>query len=328
MRRRDFLTSLAVIGSSIASARMSNAQAPRKLVRVGIATVQPRTGPLWTAFEERLKQLGYTEGENVALEFVDLNGSINDASSAMKELIHRRAEVLIAPGTEIALKAAIAAAADHLPIVMIAIDYDPLASHYIASLARPGGNITGVFFQQVELAIKRLQLMREVLPSIEAATVLWNANSVEHWQATQRAGTAVGLRLAGIELKEKPYDYEAALAKAASEYQGALIVMTSTEFFFDRERLAAIALSHRIPSIFPFREWVEVGGLLSYGPDIRAMYKLAADYVDRIARGAKPADLPVEQPTKFEFVVNLKTAKALGLTVPATVLARADEVIE
>lgn len=328
MSRRDFLTSLAVIGSSIAFARMSNAQAPRKLVRVGIATVQPRTGPLWTAFEERLKQLGYAEGENIALEFIDLNGSISDASSAMKELVHRRAEVLIAPGTETALKAAVAAAADHLPIVMIAIDYDPLASHYIASLARPGGNITGVFFQQVELAIKRLQLMREVLPSIEAATVLWNANSVEQWQATQRAATVVGLRLAGIELKEKPYDYEAALAKAASEYQGVLIVMTSTEFFFDRKRLAAMALSHRIPSIFPFRQWVEVGGLLSYGPDIRAMYKLAADYVDRIARGAKPADLPVEQPTKFEFVVNLKTAKALGLTVPPAVLVRADEVIE
>lgn len=199
MRRRDFFTSLAVIGSSIAFARMSNAQAPRKLVRVGIATVQPRTGPLWTAFEERLKQLGYTEGENISLEFIDLNGSISDASSAMKELVHRRAEVLIAPGTEIALKAAIAAATDHL---MIAIDYDPLASHYIASLARPGGNITGVFFQQVELAIKRLQLMREALPSIEAATVLWNANSVEQWHATQRAGTVVGLRLAGIELKE------------------------------------------------------------------------------------------------------------------------------
>ena len=258
MKRRDFLTSLAVIGSSVASARMSIAQAQRKKMRVGIATIQPRTGPLWTAFEQRLKQIGYTEGENLAVEFIDLNGPIRNESEAMKELVHRKAEVLIASGTETALKAAIAAT-DNVPIVMIAIDYDPLASHYIASLARPGGNITGVFFQQVELAIKRLQLMREVLPSIEAASVFWNANSVEQWQVTQRAGAVVGLRLAGIELKEKPYDYEAALSKAAPDYRGALVVMTSTEFFFDRERIANIALSRRVPSIFPFREWVEVG---------------------------------------------------------------------
>jgi ABC-type uncharacterized transport system substrate-binding protein len=178
---------------------------------------------------------------------------------------------------------------------MIAIDYDPLALHYITSLARPGGNVTGVFFQQVELAMKRLQLMRDVLPTVEAATVFWDANSVEQWQATQRAGATLGLRLAGIELKERPYEYEAALANAAPDYRGALVVMTSTGFFFDRERLADIALRHRIPSIFAFRQWVEVGGLLSYGPNIRAMYRLAADYVDRIARGAMPTELPVEQ---------------------------------
>jgi putative ABC transport system substrate-binding protein len=297
------------------------------MMRVGIATIQPRTGPLWTAFEQRLKELGYAEGENLAVEFMDLNGPINNEGAAMRELVSRKADILIAPGTAIALKSAMAAT-DKLPIVMIAIDYDPLALHYIASLARPGGNVTGVFFQQVELAMKRLQLMRDVLPSIEAATVFWNANSAEQWQATRRAGTALGLRLAGIELKETPYDYEAALASAAPDHRGAFVVMTSTEFFFDRERLANLALRHRIPSVFAFREWVEVGGLLSYGPNIRAMYRLAADYVDRIARGAKPAELPVEQPTKFEFVINLKTAKALDLTIQPTLLARADEVIE
>jgi putative ABC transport system substrate-binding protein len=211
---------------------------------------------------------------------------------------------------------------------MIAIDYDPLALNYIANLARPGGNVTGVFFQQVELAMKRLQVMRDVLPNIEAATVFWDANSVEQWQATERAGTTLELRLAGIQLKERPYDYDAALAKAASDYRRALVVMTSTDFFFDRERIASVALRHRIPSIFAFRQYVEAGGLLSYGPNIRAMYRLAADYVDRIARGAKPADMPVEQPTKFEFVINLKTAKALGLDVPDKLQQLADEVIE
>jgi putative ABC transport system substrate-binding protein len=306
---------------------MSNAQAPHKMVRVGIATLQPRTGPLWTSFEQRLLQLGYIDGKNLHVEFIDLNGPISSETEAMKELVRRMADVLIAPGTEIALKSAVAAT-DQLPIVMIAIDYDPLALHYIASLARPGGNVTGVFFQQVELAMKRLQLMRDVLPSVEAATVFWDANSVEQWQATQRAGITLGLRLAGIELEERPYDYEAALAKAAPDYRGALVVMTSTDFFFDRERLASIALHHRIPTIFAFRQHVEAGGLLSYGPNIRAMYRLAADYVDRIARGAKPADMPVEQPTKFEFVINLKTAKALGLDVPNTLQQLADEVIE
>jgi ABC-type uncharacterized transport system substrate-binding protein len=327
VRRRDFLANLAVVANGIASARISNAQVPLKTVRIGIATIQPRTGPLWTAFEQRLKELGYTDGENLAVEFIDLNGPISSESEAMTELVRRKADVLIASGTEIALKSAVAAT-NTLPIVMIAIDYDPLALHYIASLARPGGNVTGVFFQQVELAMKRLQLMRDVLPRVEAATVFWDDNSVEQWQATQRAGAALGLRLVGIELKERPYDYELALAKAAPDYRGALVVMTSTGFFFDRERIAEIAVHHRIPSIFAFRQWVEVGGLLSYGPNIGAMYRLAADYVDRIARGAKPADLPVEQPTKFEFVINLKTAKAIGVEVSTAIQLRADEVIE
>jgi putative tryptophan/tyrosine transport system substrate-binding protein len=327
VKRRDFLISLAVIASGIASARLSNGQALRKMVRVGIATIQPRTGPHWTAFDRRLKELGYTDGENLGVEFVDLNGPISNQSEAMRELIGRKADILIASGTEVALKSAMGAT-DKLPIVMIAIDYDPLALHYVASLARPGGNVTGVFFQQVELAMKRLQLMKEILPSIEAATVFWNANSVAQWEATQRAGTALGLRLAGIELKEQPYDYEAALAKAAPQYRGALVVMTSTEFFFDRGRLANMALRDRIPTIFAFREWVEVGGLLSYGPNISAMYRLAADYVDRIVHGEKPAELPVQQPTKFDLVINLKTAKALGLNISSQMQLLADEVIE
>jgi putative ABC transport system substrate-binding protein len=309
-------------------ARKTAERFAQKLARGWVSRrFNPRTGPLWTAFEQRLKELGYAEGENLAVEFIDLNGPINNESEAMKELIHRKADILIASGTEIALKSAMAAT-DKLPIVMIAIDYDPLALHYVASLARSGSNVTGVFFQQVELATKRLQLMRDVLPSIETATVFWDANSAGQWQTTQRAGTTLGLRLAGIELKERPYDYEEALAEAAPDYRGALVVMTSTGFFFDRERLVNIALRHRIPSIFAFREWVEVGGLLSYGPNIGAMYRLAADYVDRIARGAKPADLPVEQPTKFDLAINLKTAKALGLTIPPQLLSVADEVIE
>jgi putative tryptophan/tyrosine transport system substrate-binding protein len=211
---------------------------------------------------------------------------------------------------------------------MIAIDYDPLARGYVANLARPTGNITGLTLQQIELAAKRLQLMKHAFPDRQSATVFWDRSSADQWQATQSAAATLAIRLAGVELRELPYDYEGALTHAPADHRGILIVMTSVVLFRDRARLADFALRHRIPSMFAFREWVEPGGLMSYGPSITGMFARAADYVDRIARGAKPADLPIEQPTKFEFVINLRTAQALGLTFPPSLLAIADEVIE
>jgi putative ABC transport system substrate-binding protein len=211
---------------------------------------------------------------------------------------------------------------------MVAIDYDPLSRNYVTSLARPSGNVTGLIFQQIELAAKRIQLIKEAFPHIPAAIMFWDEASADQWQAAEKAATALGLPLFGNELREPPYNYERALAEAAPDHRRTLIVATSPFLFRDRARLAEFALHHRMVSMFVFREWVEAGGMMSYGPKLTGLVRRAAEYVDRIARGAKPADLPVELPTQFELVINLKTTKALGLDVPTTLLARADEVIE
>ena len=182
--------------------------------------------------------------------------------------------------------------------------------------------------QQIDLTTKRLQVVKDVFPDLRAATVFWDWISADQFRAVQSAALAIGVQLFGSELREQPYDYETALEQAPSDYRAWLFVMTSPFLFRDRARLAEFALRHRAASVFAFREWVDAGGLLSYGPSINGMYRRAADYVDRIARGAKPSDLPIEQPTKFEFVLNLKTAKALGLDVPLGMSAAADKIIE
>jgi putative ABC transport system substrate-binding protein len=211
---------------------------------------------------------------------------------------------------------------------MLAIDYDPIARGYVTSLARPTGNITGMSLQQIELAEKRVQILKDAFPDLRAATTFWDAISADQWGAAQTAATTLGFQIAGIEVRDPPYDYERALAQSAPDHRGGLIVMVSPFFFRDRVRLAEFALRHRIVSMFGFREWVEAGGLLSYGPNIVELHRRIADYVDRIAKGAKPADLPIEQPTKFEFIINLKTARAIGVDMPTSLLLRADEVIE
>ena len=250
-----------------------------------------------------------------------------DYAPSFRELVRRNVSILVASGTEIALKSALAAS-DTLPIVITAIDYDPIALGYGKSLMRPGGNVTGISFQQIELTTKRLQVLKDAFPDLRAATVFWDRSSLDQWQVAQRAAPALGLRLFGSELRVQPYDYEQALAQTPSDYRDFLFAMTSPFLFNDRARLAEFALRHPMPSVFAFREWVDAGGLLSYGPSITGMYRRAADYVGRIAGGAKPSDLPIEQPTKFEFVLNLKTAKAIGLALPTALLLRADEVIE
>ena len=211
---------------------------------------------------------------------------------------------------------------------MIAIDYDPLARGYVTSLARPSGNVTGVVFQQIELAAKRIQLIKDGFSDRPAATMFWDQLSADQWEAARSTAVMLGLQLFGIELNGSPYDYEAALRKAPLDHRDLLIVPSSPSFFRDRARLADFALQHRLLSMFVFREWVDAGGLLCYGPSITALFARVAEFVDRIARGAMPSDLPIEQPTKFEMVVNLKTAKAIGIDLPTAILLRADEVIE
>jgi putative tryptophan/tyrosine transport system substrate-binding protein len=323
MRRREFIT--LVGGAAAAWPLAARAQSAGKL-RVGMVGAQPRSSPFYAAFLQRLAELGYQQGNNFAFEFIQAANS-EDYIRGNRELVTRGVNILVAPGPEIALKSALAAN-DALPIVMLAFDYDPIALGYVKGLARPTGNVTGIFLQQIELTTKRLQVVKEAFPDLRAATVLWDQISADQFQAAQSAAPALGVQLFGSELREEPYDYEKALEQAPSDYRGWLFVMTSPFLFRDRARVAQFALRHRAASVFAFREWVDAGGLLSYGPNIISMYRRAAEYVDRIARGAKPTDLPIEQPTKFEFVLNLKTAKAIGLEVPSSLLVRADEVIE
>jgi len=276
-----------------------------------------------------LRELGYSDGGNVAIDFVGGTGEMTPTAlrEAVAESVRRGAEVLVASGQERTLKATVEATRE-VPIVMIAIDYDPLAKGYIASLARPGGNVTGVFFRQLELSSKRLGLFREAVPNMTRIVVLWDTISADQFDAVRATAAAMGVALHPVEMREPPYDYERALSAAGVSPGDGLMVMASPFFFRDRDRLAALALRHRLPSSFAGREWVDSGGLMSYGASLTGMSRLGADYVSKILKGAKPADLPVEQPTIFELVINLKTAKALDLTIPQSIIFRADEVIE
>jgi putative tryptophan/tyrosine transport system substrate-binding protein len=273
-----------------------------------------------------MSELGYLEGKNFFFDYLEA-ANADEYEVGYRKLAARAPDVILAIGPEIGLKSALATTRT-LPIVMIAIDYDPLARGYVTSLARPSGNVTGVVFQQVELAAKRIQLIKDGFPDRPTASMFWDQFSADQWEAARSTAAMLGLQLFGIELREWPYDYEAALDQAPLDHRGMLVVPTSPFFFRDRARLADFALRHRILSMFVFREWVDAGGLLCYGPSITALFGRVAEYVDRIARGAQPADLPVEQPTKFEMVVNLKTAKAIGIELPTAILLRADEVIE
>ena len=323
MRRREFIT---LLGGAAAALPVTARAQSAGMLRVGMVAAQPKSSPPHEAFLQGLAELGYQQGKNLTFEFIQATNT-EDYARGNRELVSRSVSVLMAAGTEIALKSALATT-DALPIVMLAIDYDPIALGYVTSLARPTGNVTGIFLQQIELTTKRLQVVKDVFPELRAATVFWDWISADQFRAVQSAALAIGVQLFGSELREQPYDYETALEQAPSDYRAWLFVMTSPFLFRDRARLAEFALRHRAASVFAFREWVDAGGLLSYGPSINGMYRRAADYVDRIARGAKPSDLPIEQPTKFEFVVNLKTAKEIGLATPTALLLRADEVIE
>jgi ABC-type uncharacterized transport system substrate-binding protein len=324
MKRREFITLLG--GAAAAWPLAARAQQPSKMLRVGTVAGTPKSSPQWAAFERRMGELGYQEGKNFSFDFLQA-ASADEYEVLYRRLAVRMPDVILAIGPEMGLKSALAVTRTS-PIVMIAIDYDPLALGYVTSLARPSGNVTGVVFQQIELAAKRIQLIRDSFPDRPAATMFWDKASADQWEAARSTAVMLGLQLFGVELRQPSYDYQAALERAPSDHRGMLIVPTSPAFFRDRARLADFALRHRILSMFVFREWVDAGGLLCYGPSITALFGRVAEFVDRIARGAQPADLPIEQPTKFEMVVNLKTAKAIGIDLPTAILLRADEVIE
>ena len=317
---------MALSGGAAALPGTVLAQSPDKMLRVGTANVQPRSAPQWVAFERRMAERGYVDGRNFNYDHVQI-GNAEAWESVYREVVARKPDIVVAAGPEQSLKAAIAAAGT-LPIVMAAVDYDPLARGYIAGLAKPGGNVSGVYFQNTELAAKHLQLVKDMSPGLTTVTVLWDQLSANYWAALLAAAPQAGVKLAGVELLLRPYDYEATIAGLAPADRKCLIAIASPFFFLDRARLSEVAISHRMVLMTTARETIVAGGLMSYGANLNEMWALAADYVDRIAKGAKPADLAVQQPTKFELIINLKTAAALGLTVPPILLAQADEVIE
>jgi putative ABC transport system substrate-binding protein len=324
MRRRELILGL---GGAIVAPTRGRAAESGKLFRVGIvSTVNPRSAPQFVAFEDRLREIGDVDGQNLAIEFVTLGGELERYPAAMRQMVDRGVDLIVAPGPEQALQAA-SAATSRIPIVMIAVDYDPVDKHLVASLARPGGNITGVFMQRIELSPKRLQLFKQAVPAMTRLVALWDASSVDYLKPAEATTRMLGLSFVPIEMRTLPYDYEGALAHANGARGDGLFLLASPQFFYDRSKISELALRQLMPSMSSDRELVEAGGLMSYGTRLSVIFRRAADYVDRILKGAKPADLPIEQPTEFDLVINLKTAKALGLTIPPLLLAQA-EVIE
>jgi len=283
MRRRDFITLLA--GAAVALPGAVHAQEPVKMLRVGVVSGQPGNSSFWQPFKQRMTELGYHDGKNFVFELITTQ-NIDGYDSAYRELVMRHLDIILAPGPENALKYALANSAT-TPIVMIAIDYDPLARGYVTSLARPTGNVSGVFLQQIELTEKRLQLLKSAFPDMQTATVFWDRTSTDQWEAAQRAAAALGLRLSGVKFLDPPFDYEKALAQAAPDSRGTVFVLVSPFLFRDRAQQAEFALRNRALTMFGFREWVDAGGLTSYGASVSSMLRLAARYVDRIARGVK-----------------------------------------
>jgi putative ABC transport system substrate-binding protein len=273
-----------------------------------------------------LRRLGYIQGQNLALEIRSAEGKLERLPALAAELVRAGVDVIIAGGTEASVRAA-RQATTKIPVVVVAIDYDPVAHGYGSSLSRPGGNVTGVFLQQIELTAKRMELLREAFPQLARVAILWDPSATDQFKAADSAARSFGIRVQSLEIPN-PGELPGAFAIAVKERADAVFVVTTSVFFRERAQLARLAVQRRLPAVYALREFAEAGGLMSYGTDLPDMFRRAAVYVDRIFKGAKPGDLPMEQPTKFELVINLKTAKALGLTIPPSLLARADQVIE
>ena len=323
MHRRCFLRTLGV--SLLAAPLAAEAQQAR-VRRVGIlSTGNPRSTTIFQAFEQRLHELGYVEGQNLVIEFRDAGGRVDRLPGLAAELVRSNMDVVVV-ATDPATRA-IKAASAKVSIVMVGVNYDPVALGYIASLARPGTNVTGVFLLHRELTSKRIGLFKEMLPAVKRVAVLSDPLAAEQLKEVNAANRSMGLKLQPLELQNPPHDFNNMFRAAKRSGGEAIFVLEAPSIFRARTQIAEAALKNRLPTSFAFREYVEAGGLTSYGVNFLDMWRRAAEYTDKILKGTEPADLPVEQPTKFELVLNLKTAKTLGLTIPHSLLLQADHVI-
>ena len=303
------------------------AQPPGKVYRIGYLATNPPLAHVWDALLDGLRERGYREGQNLVFERRFSEGHAERFPEFAAELVRLRVDCILVITTPAALAAK--HATQTIPIVMTSA-IDPVGAGLVASLAQPGGNLTGLSVLAPELSGKRLELLQEVVPGMTRVAVLWNAANPAHalvWQETQAAARALGLLLHSQEV-QGPQDLEGAFARTAQVRPEALLVLGDALIGMHRPHIVAFATQQHLPSVFGGREWVVAGGLMSYGASLADLFRRAATYVDKLLKGAKPADLPIEQPMKFELVLNLKTAQALGITIPPVVLFQADEVIK
>jgi putative tryptophan/tyrosine transport system substrate-binding protein len=323
VKRREFIT---LLGSAATWPLAAHAQQPAKLPTIGLLGPDAAGWRPWTdAFVGQLRKLGWIEGRTIAIEYRWSQARPERAAEIAAEFVRLKVDVIVTGGTTVST--VMQATAD-IPIIF-AIAIDPVGGGLVASLARPGGNVTGLSVQQTDLVGKRLELLREVVPHLRRLAILFDVGypsavlEVGEVKATART---LGLEVTPLEIR-RAEDITTAF-EALKAPADALYVVVDALVIANRTRLITLALGARLPTIFNIRELVQAGGLMSYGPDYSDQFRRTAELVDKILRGTKPSDIPVEQPTKFEFVINLTTAKALGLTLPPTLLARADEVIE
>jgi len=327
MDRRAFLGTLGLL----AMPRGVEAQQAAKVARIGFLSGCLACGPhLPEAFRQGLRDLGYVEGQNLVIEYRDAEGKLERLPALAAELVALKIDVILAAGEPHALAAK--QATGTLPIVFVFAP-DPVTSGLVTSLARPGGNVTGLSALTPELVGKRLELLMQVVPGVSRVAVLWQPGAYggrtekDVLKGAELAARALGVRLQFVEARG-PADIDRAFSEMTRAHAGALTVLSTPMFIIERRRLVDLAAKNRLPALYPTRDSVDAGGLASYGPSHADSFRRAATYVDKILKGAKPGDLPVEQPTKFELLINLKTAKALGLAIPPSLLQRADQVIE
>jgi ABC-type uncharacterized transport system substrate-binding protein len=328
MNRRETIIALAALG---AVPFVAETQQPAKAARIGILSLNRAATPhAVEAFLQGLGDLGYVEGRNVVIEYRDAGGKPDRLPALAAELVALKVDVIVAPSTPAAL--ATKQATRTIPIVFAGVA-DPVADGLIAGLAHPGGNVTGLSNLSPELVGKRLEQLKQLVPGVRRVAVLWHQGGTDGrtekdmMKAAEGAAQALGLQLRFVETRG-PADFDRAFSEVTKARAGAMTVLPIAIFGVDRKGLVDLAAKNRLPVVYPSREYVDAGGLMAYGANLADLHRRAATYVDRLLKGAKPGDLPVEQPTKFELVINLRTAKSLGITVPQSLLLRADNVIE
>ena len=301
------------------------AEQPNKVPVVGVlSVVAGPDDPTVEALRQGLREMGYVVGRDFRIETRTAQGDADRLPRLAEELVRLNVDVIVT-GTAISTRAAVQATST-IPIVAILPDHDPVAAGLIESFNRPGGNITGLTVRSTLLAGKRLELLKEILPGLSRVAVFWDPFVRTEVKELEIAAHSLGIQLQLVEVKA-PYDFDAAFRAAKRQKAGAVMMLSSPQVYIRRVQLGALALEHKLPADAPFRDLTEAGGLMSYSTDVMDGFHRAAYFIDRLLKGAKPGDLPIEQTATIKFVVNLKTAKALGITIPQSILVRADEVI-